>query len=135
MPWSNAALAAALLATPAAAATSVHTAPVQAAQAWLAFIDHGDYAQSWKEAGDLFRADISATEWAHKVGQARGPFGAVISRTFAADHMSTSLPGAPDGAYDQVKFTTVFAHKRAAVETVVLAHEHGAWRVDGYFIR
>jgi hypothetical protein len=39
-----------------------------------------------------------------------------------------------DGQYAVVKFDSAFAHKVAAVETVTLVSEKGAWSVIGYFI-
>jgi len=65
----------------------------------------------------------------------RGPLGPVISRNLTNVQRSTSLPGAPDGSYAKVQFSTVFAHKHEAAETVVLAEGPSGWRVDGYFIR
>jgi hypothetical protein len=59
----------------------------------------------------------------------------MTSRTLTADKRVTSLPGIPDGNYAILKFNTVFAHKRAAVETIALAREASGWRVGGYFIR
>jgi serine/threonine-protein kinase len=59
----------------------------------------------------------------------------VISRHLANDQRATSLPGAPDGHYAVLRFSTVFTHKRQATETVVMAQEPSGWRTDGYFIR
>jgi serine/threonine-protein kinase len=109
--------------------------PAAAARAWLGLIDRGAYASSWTEAGTLFRTHVSQARWAGMAAGARGPFGAVISRRLAGDLRSTSLPGAPDGHYARLTFTTAFAHKRRATETVVMAQEPSGWRVDGYFIR
>jgi hypothetical protein len=53
----------------------------------------------------------------------------------AGDRQTKSLPGAPDGDYDIVRFNTEFANKHGAVETVVLTREAGGWKVDGYFIK
>jgi hypothetical protein len=46
------------------------------------------------------------------------------------------LPGAPDGDYAVIQFSTEFAHKRTARETVTpMRDADGEWRVSGYFIR
>jgi hypothetical protein len=109
--------------------------PAPSAQAWLTLIDHGRYGESWTASGTIFRGRITKARWALMVAQVRTPLGAVVSRTFTGDEPSNALPGAPDGAYDQIHFSTVFAHKQSSIETVVMAKEPGGWRVDGYFIR
>jgi hypothetical protein len=67
--------------------------------------------------------------------QVRSPFGPVVSRTARDVREAHQLPGAPDGDYRIVQFDTTFTRKAMAVETVGLADEAGAWKVDGYFIR
>ena len=52
----------------------------------------------------------------------------------AAEHHDT-LPGAPDGRYWVFSFTTAYAHKQAAVETVTAMWDRDAWRVSGFYIR
>jgi hypothetical protein len=117
---------------PAAAATPD---PAASAKAWVALVDQGRYGESWTASGAIFRSHITKADWAKMVAQVRGPLGAVVSRTFVGDEPTNSLPGVPDGSYDQVHFSTVFTHKQSSIETVVLTHEPGGWRVDGYFIR
>jgi hypothetical protein len=39
-----------------------------------------------------------------------------------------------DGQYATVEFDSSFAHKAAAVETVVLTSEKGAWSVMSYTV-
>jgi hypothetical protein len=109
--------------------------PEPAARAWLSLIDHGRYAESWSSAGAIFRTHVSSGRWAHQAALARTPLGPVLSRSFAGDEPSSSLPGAPDGIYDQVRFSTVFAHKASAMEMVVMARQKDGWRVDGYWVR
>jgi hypothetical protein len=102
---------------------------------WLSLVDSGQYAQSWAAAGTLFKTQITASGWEAKVRPLRTNFGPVISRKPGGEKHATQLPGAPDGDYRILTFNTRFAHKQAAVETVVLAHEAAGWRVDGYFIK
>jgi hypothetical protein len=66
---------------------------------------------------------------------ARGPLGAVSSRTFQIENRTRTLPGVPDGDYEVVQFQTNFAKKSGATETVFLAREGTGWKVNGYFIR
>ncbi|HEY2179179.1 MAG TPA: DUF4019 domain-containing protein [Caulobacteraceae bacterium] len=109
--------------------------PTSEAKAWLRLVDQGRYADSWTRGGSLFRDSATAAEWARKVGVTRIPMGKLISRQAGADQRSTTLPGLPDGHYSTIRFSTIFAHKQAAIETVILAQEPGGWKVDGYFLR
>jgi hypothetical protein len=118
-----------------AAAAPAQRDPAGEARAWLRLIDQGRYADSWTRGGALFRGAVTQAEWARKVGVTRGPLGARVSRQAGGDQRTTTLPGAPDGRYSTLQFNTVFAHKHAAIETVVLAQEPGGWKVDAYFIR
>lgn len=109
--------------------------PATSAMAWAKLVDQGRYGESWSQAGALFRNGVTKVGWTQMVGHVRGPLGAVVSRRLTTQDRASSLPGAPDGTYDTLHFATQFAHKSAAVETIVMAKEPSGWRVDGYFIR
>jgi hypothetical protein len=107
-----------------------------AALAWLALVDAGNYAQSWSTAAAYFKNALPQSEWVSKVGAVRGPLGAVTSRREASSRATSSLPGAPDGEYVVIHFTTSFEHKAEATETVTpMKDPDGHWRVVGYYIR
>lgn len=118
---------------PVAALAATAGAP-DAASSWLATVDKGAYADSWAAGGALFRAQITADNWAAAAKTTRGPLGALVSRKLASETEKTRLPGAPDGHYDVITFTTSFAAKTSAVETVVMAQEPTGWKPIGYFI-
>jgi DNA-binding CsgD family transcriptional regulator len=105
------------------------------AREWLALVDGQHWDESWSAAGTLFRSSITSAIWASKVQPVRQPLGSVSSRVLQNVTKATSLPGAPDGHYEVLRFATSFAHKANAIETVTLAHEPSGWRVDGYFIK
>lgn len=128
-------LAALVAAAAAAGATRAAQPGEAAALAWLAAGDRGAWAQSYNDAGSLFRSHTTAREWAIMGAAARGPFGPALSRKLVSEEAHRSLPGAPDGQYLILRFATRFAHKADAVETVALAREGAAWKVDGYFIK
>ena len=115
--------------------TPVASNGVPAAQAWVSLNDAKRYAESWSSAGDRFKARMPQARWAETVQPVREPLEGLISRSARKVSNATSLPGAPDGDYEVVEFATHFGAKAEAVETVVLAHEGGTWKVDGYFIR
>lgn len=108
----------------------------QAAQAWLRFVDSGDYSQSWVEASSLFKAAVTEQDWVKKVKAVRQPLGALISRKLKSATPATQLPGAPDGQYVVIQYETSFANKKSAMETVTqMLDKDGQWRVSGYFIK
>jgi len=107
-----------------------------AALAWLALVDAGNYPQSWNTAAAYFRNAVPQSQWVSKVGAVRGPLGAVKSRRVSSSQSTHSLPGAPDGEYVVIQFTTSFEQMADAIETVTpLKDPDGHWRVSGYFIR
>jgi hypothetical protein len=109
---------------------------VNAANAWLALLDAGDYGASWDGAADYLKRAISKEDWQRTVAAVRQPLGAVTEREVEAASYRTELPGAPDGHYVVIQFSTRFANKRSAVETVTpTLEEDGQWRVSGYFVR
>jgi opacity protein-like surface antigen len=107
-----------------------------AAQTWLGLVDAGDYAKSWDTSARYFRNSVPQSQWASQVSAVRGPLGAVKSRRVASAKFTRSLPGAPDGEYVVITFSTSFEHKAEAAETVTPVKDpDGQWRVSGYFVR
>ena len=109
---------------------------VQAAERWLAGIDAGNYAGSWREAAPVFRDEITEKKWIEALTAVRQPLGNLLSRTVKGAETTTSLPGAPDGKHVVMQFETAFANLTTATETVVFSEdETGAMGASGYFIK
>ena len=107
-----------------------------AAENWLALNDKGEYGESWQEAAEYFKTAISHDQWVNTLQAVRKPLGKVNSRTAKSATYKTSLPGAPDGEYVVIQFTTSFENKKSAIETVTpMKDKDGKWRVSGYFIK
>lgn len=107
-----------------------------AAENWLAKIDKEEYAESWKEAAEYFKTAVSQNKWVNSLQAVRKPLGKLNSRTVKSKTYKTSLPGAPDGEYVVIQFTTSFENKKSAIETVTpMKDKDGKWRVSGYFIK
>jgi Protein of unknown function (DUF4019) len=107
-----------------------------ASEAWLKFVDSGDYAQSWVEASSLFKAHVTEKDWERQIKAARQPLGALFSRGLKSAQYTTTLPGAPDGEYVVIRYESSFANKKSAIETVTaMLDKDGQWRVSGYFIK
>jgi hypothetical protein len=109
---------------------------VAAAQTWLHEIDSGNYATSWQQASTYFRGAVTERNWMDALNGARRPLGNLVSRKVGKTHSTTSLPGAPDGNYLVMQFTTSFTNKKSAAETVTFMREKdGNWRAAGYYIK
>ena len=125
-----------LAAGPAAAQDARESTVQRAARDWLALIDKGDYAASWKQAGSKFRLAITPERWSESVTAVRGPLGPLVQRSMLSTTFTRTFPGVPDGDYALVVFRTALEKKTEGDETLTLEHEpDGAWRVIGYFIR
>jgi serine/threonine protein kinase len=106
-----------------------------AAESWLARIDAGHYADSWKEAAQFFQSSITEASWSAALTSVRKPLSEIKSRKLHSARSIKSLPGAPDGDYVVMKFDTSFATKEKAVETVTFMKDpDGSWKAAGYFI-
>jgi hypothetical protein len=109
---------------------------IAAAEHWLALVDSGKYAESWKETSQMFRDIVPEKEWISKMDAIRKPMGELKSRELSSTDYTTSIPGAPDGQYVIIHFNTAFTHKESALETVTpMMDKDGKWHVSGYYIR
>ncbi|GMG88014.1 DUF4019 domain-containing protein [Biformimicrobium ophioploci] len=107
----------------------------EAARAWLALVDSGNYGGSWQAAAPMFKQAVTEDKWEAAVTAARKPLGALKSRNFSGAKAASELPGAPDGSYQVLTFNASFENKKNAVETITLMDVEGNWLVVGYFIR
>lgn len=112
------------------------TAAVSAAEKWLASIDAGKYAESYKEAAEYFRNAVKPEQWEQSLNTVRKPLGKLVSRKVQTKAYKTSLSGAPDGEYVVIQFQTSFENKKASIETVTpMMDIDGKWRVSGYYVK
>jgi hypothetical protein len=114
--------------------TSMTPSPDDRAKQWLSLIDDQNYADAYKQMGAAARDKVSEQNFAAKIGGTRTPLGAMSSRTLKDINVAKTLPGMRDGQYTIVRYDSAFAHKAAAIESVTLESENGAWSVVGYFI-
>ena len=109
---------------------------VVAAEKWLALVDDGKNADSWKEAARFFKNSIKQDQWDQSLQAARQPLGNLISRNISSKVYTKTLPGAPDGEYVIMQFEASFQNKKSALETITCMKEKdGNWRVAGYYIK
>lgn len=106
------------------------------ALAWLSLVDAANYKESWQVASPNFKARITPLHWEQAIRSVRSPLGTLAIRSFQDATTSTSLPGAPDGNYEVIRFQNRFDKKESAIETVVADFgKDGFWHVTGYFIK
>lgn len=119
-----------------ASPSAKEAAAVRAAEDFLALVDQGRYGKSWDVAADLLVSRVPKKEWKRTLAGIRPPFGKLTRRAVMSHQFMTSAPGAPDGEYVMILFSTSFANKSAAMETVTtVLEDDGTWRVAGYFIK
>ncbi len=111
-------------------------AVLRSARTWLSLIDDGRYADSWQEASTYFQGAIRRDHWEASLAGVRTPLGKLLSRKVGKTKEVTTLPGAPDGRYVVMTFTSSFEQKKTATETVTFMREKdGSWKAAGYFIK
>ncbi len=120
---------------PAAMQTTATPEATEAATAWIALLDHGQWAESWASAGAMFKAQVSEADWAANARSVREGVGPVVSRVQKSATRTASLPGAPAGDYTVIQYQTTFANRPDMTETAVFVHEAGGWKAVGYFVR
>ncbi len=104
-------------------------------ETWLAGMDAGNYAQSWKDAAEGFHHAVAQEGWVAMSKEVRQPLGKVISRKVISTQQMSALPGIADGPCCVVKFVTSFAEMQAAVETASFVLEKdGQWKAAAYLI-
>ena len=108
----------------------------RADETWLALVDSGNYAESWKQASPTFQSGVTQEKWATALDSVRTPLGSLKTRKLVSANYSTSLPGVPDGEYEVIVFETSFENKQLGHETVISKREKdGSWRIAGYYIK
>ena len=111
-------------------------AAIEAAKSWLQLADEGAYSQSWTQAAEYFRKNVSEEQWKTSLYGVRKPLGKMLSRNVINSTYFTALPGAPDGQYVIIQFETSFENKTSAVETVTpMMDSDRKWHVSGYYIK
>lgn len=120
---------------PVALAPTVASATEKSARAWLALVDAGKWDQSWDAASTMFKSQVTAAKWASMIEPVRKPLGTLATRSLKGAKQTNTLPGAPDGDYVMMQFTTAFSAQSSTTETIVLVREGSDWKVAGYFIR
>ena len=117
------------------ATAAKEAAAAKAAGEWLKLIDSGAYGKAWDECAPLFREKISRQQWSEGLPKNRAEVGTLKARNVKGTAYRTTVPGAPDGEYVTVLFSSDYEKNPAAEELVTLTLQAGAWRPIGYLLR
>ena len=125
-----------ILSSPSLADQSKVSAAVSAAENFLQLVDSDRYSESWDVTSSFFKQQVSKQQWVNQLQGLKPAFGHTINREIKNQNYAKSLPGAPVGEYVVIQFSTSFANKKNAIETVTpMLVSDGEWRVTGYYIR
>ncbi|MBB5317794.1 DUF4019 domain-containing protein [Tunturibacter empetritectus] len=106
------------------------------AEAWLAKMDGGKYAECWTEASEVVKNAVTMEKFESSMKTVREPMGKLESRKLQSASYTTLLPGVPPGEYVVILYETSFEHKATAQETMIMTREKDKiWRVAGYYIK
>jgi hypothetical protein len=109
---------------------------ISAAEAWLALVDNEKYGESWDEAAEIFKGAVTRDQWIQTMQTIRRSLGKTLGRELKSSFYRTTLPGAPDGEYVVIQFTTSFGNNNSTIETITPAlDKEGKWRTTGYYIK
>lgn len=99
----------------------------KAADKWLALLDAGNYKEAYKQSARQIRENATDQEWSAQMHAVRDAAGAAGQRALTS--------AKPAGENVVFEFSTAFANKPKAVETLMMSREGGSWKAGGYFLR
>lgn len=105
-----------------------------AGEKWLALLDQGKVREAWTQASEAHRPEITAEEWEAQIRKLREAAGQMQNRKFSSARPTRTMAGAPDGEYMVLEYSTAFAKKAKAVETLMMSREGGNWKAASYHI-
>lgn len=109
---------------------------LHAGEAWLKFIDGGNYTGSWDNGALQFKTVVSKSDWDTAMKKLRQPLGTVKDRKLADLRTAINPPGVAKGDYIVLVYNTNFSARPNAGELLTLVKESdGQWRVMSYFAR
>jgi len=107
-----------------------------AADEWLVLVDAGKLPESWQKLEPAFAKKVGKKKWTSALNEIRSPLGKLTSRALKSAEYTKELPGAPEGEYVIVQFTSSFERKKEATEKVTLLLGRDLfWRVASYSVK
>lgn len=106
-----------------------------AAEAWLKIEDAEAYDKSWAAGSEYFRSQVPEQGWARRMETMRRAIDPVLQRDLTASEWKTEVPNLPKGEYVAFVYETTFANGHPLVESLVMVHEGGNWKMVGYAVQ
>ncbi|HEX6771936.1 MAG TPA: DUF4019 domain-containing protein [Acidobacteriaceae bacterium] len=106
-----------------------------AAEAWLKIEDAETYDKSWAAASDYFRSQVPEQGWVKRMETMRKAIDPVLMRDLQASEWNTEMPNLPKGEYVAFVYQTTFANGHPQLESLVMVHEGGVWKMVGYAVQ
>lgn len=109
---------------------------IESGRQWLAQCDQAKYGDSWEQAATYFKNAVKKDQWEQMAAAVRKPLGKVVKRDVKSQTYQTTAPGAPDGEYVVIQFSTTFENKKESTETLTMMMDNNrGWRAAGYFVK
>jgi Protein of unknown function (DUF4019) len=105
------------------------------AEAWLKVEDAETYDKSWAAASEYFRSQVPEQGWVRHMTETRKPLDPLLVRDLTVSEWKTEVPNLPKGEYVAFVYQTTFANAHPQLESVVMVHEGGAWKMVGYALQ
>src|SRR5208282_3130036 len=90
--------------------------------------------ESWHGLATVMQAGTTLEGWTNDIHDPREQLGKPDGRELQRAEFSTSVRGAPTGAYVTVIYLSHFSAVPPIMETVLLTLDNGRWRVAGYSV-
>lgn len=111
-------------------------ASAKAAEAWLKYIDSGNYGQSWDNAALTMQFKIPKASWVGILDSTRRSYGKVIERKILEQRAAIDPQGLPKGNYMVIFYATNFSAQSNGNELVTLVQtDSGEWKVLTYLVK
>jgi hypothetical protein len=107
----------------------------KAAEAWLKIEDAETYEKSWAAASNYFRSQVPEQGLVRRMTETRKPLDPLLVRDLTASEWNTEMPNLPKGEYVAFVYQTTFANGHPQIESVVMVHEGGTWKMVGYSVQ
>lgn len=102
---------------------------------WLEDLDAGKLGDCYTALAPAASSQLTLQQWEISMNMARKALGALVSRKFLAKEAVPEIPGQPGAEGMVYQFSSEFAEKNPAVETVILMKVGEEWKPAGYYIK
>ena len=109
-------------------------AAIGSATAWVNLIDEGKYRESWQNASNSFKKDVTKRQWDIGLTYIRGPYGQVLSREVKSFSLSDYDSNLGKHRKAIIQFQTTLENQKTVTEFLTLQLVGSTWRVSTYYL-